>query len=403
MGSIAAQGLAALTGLLLARWLSVPNYGLYTVMISLIGAMNVLTQGGTHFSFTAILGRVWPDKARSADVVAAVLKVRWWVSMIMLPPLLGATTWLLHKNGATAFQMFTLNAILIAMWWADMQTRLVDRVLHYAHQTTRLQMLDTALAAFRLIVTCVLYFGHQLFIIPVVLLNFLVSLLRVAPIKKWLHAIIPVREAQVQPSDMAEIIGSIKKTIPVEVYFVFQTQIVLAALSILGTVSDVASFGALTRIGQLLVPITMFTTAFSVPIFSRAQKNLSGLLFGLTFVSLLPGILLIGISAYFPSVLLWLIGDNYAGLNEGIFWATIAAAATNSAKALRNLVGHRGWVRFNILQLPLGLLWIFGGSLLLDLSTLTGAFQFQLGFAIIMAISGLLDFIAAMYLRCLRN
>lgn len=393
-GSAGAQGLAAVTGLFLARWLSVEDYALFTVMITLIAAMNVLTKGGTHFGYASILGRVWPDKERAAQAVVAVLQVRKKVSLWTLPPVVLVTAWLLNKNGATAAETLVLCAVLCVIWWADMQTRLVDQILYYAHKTTRVQLVDTALAALRLACAACLFFFNVLHVIPAVLLSTAVALARIPFILGWVRKLVPVQKAIPQQADIDIIRDSVKKQLPVEIYMVLQTQIILGLLSIFGSGADVAGFGALGRIGQILVPVTMFTSAFLIPIYTCATTKLIPLLFGLTFAAALPGLLFIAVTYFYPQAVLWLIGDNYAQLQVEVIWAVSVSVAIRLATTYRNLVGSRGWIRFNLMQIPLFFLWICLAILMLDVSSLVGAFQLQLGFAAIICIAATVDFTA---------
>lgn len=394
-GSAGAQGLAAVTGLFLARWMSVADYALYTVMITLIGTMNVITKGGTHFGYSSILGRVWPDKVRAAQTVKAVLTVRRTVSLWTLPPVLLLTAWLLHKNEASVSEIVVLCALLYAMWWADMQTRLVDQILFYAHQTTRVQILDTMLAALRLSGATALYLLGFLNVIPAVVLSVFVSFSRVPFIVRWVHHLVPVHEASADQSDINIIKGSVRKQLPVEIYMVLQSQVILVLLSILGTGSNVAGFGALGRIGFILVPLMMFSSAFLIPIYTRAKDHLILLLLGLVFLTALPCLFLVALTYAYPEAMLWLIGDNYAELKVEVLWAVSVSAATRLATIYRNLIGSRGWIRFNLLQIPLFVVWIVVAVFILDISTIVGAFQIQLGFAAIIAIAASVDLIAA--------
>src|SRR4051794_20751093 len=81
IGSAVAQAASAFTGLLLARWLSVQDYAIYTLIAVLMGAMTVLTKSGVQLGFTAILGRHWPDMERASAVVEAVGQARRLISL----------------------------------------------------------------------------------------------------------------------------------------------------------------------------------------------------------------------------------------------------------------------------------------------------------------------------------
>ncbi|PWQ98712.1 hypothetical protein [Leucothrix arctica] len=391
-GSVAAQGISALTGLLLARWLAVSDYATYTIMITLIGAMSILTKGGATFGYSAILGRVWPDRKLVSEAVLAVTNVRKKVSIFVLPFVIASTSFLLDRNEVSFIENFILCLFIVALWWADMKTSLVEQVLFYAKITTSIQVLDTFLSILRLIAISVIYLFSSIYILPVMLISVLVASLRILPINKWAGEFLQTRDVENNNSFTKEINGSVKKQLPVEIYYVFQAQIVLFCLSFFSNSQDVAGFGALGRIAQLLVPVTMFTYAFSIPIYTRASENVGRLLILFILLSLAPGLFLLCISVFYPDMLLWLIGPNYSNMHNEIIWAVFATLISVTSGVFRNLVSSRGKMKYNFLQIPLGFLWVGIAVFLIDLSTIIGAFQLQIGFAICAIICGLIDF-----------
>ncbi|MGP5107651.1 hypothetical protein [Pseudomonas helleri] len=392
-GNIAAQGLAALSGLLLARWLSVSDYAIYSIVFTVMGAITVLTKGGVHLGFTAILGRTWPDMTRAAQAIQSVLRVRHMLSIFILPPVLLMSGTLLWQNGAPALLICLLLCLLVIFWWADMRTKVVDQILYFAHQTTRIQMLDTSLAAIRLLTIPALYVTGYLNVLTAVLLAALVAILRIRPIIMWIHKLLPAGAHTSNPSDLAEMKAGVRRQMPVEIFYVFQAQIVLFVLSYFATSTDVAGYGALSRITQLLLPFQAFMYAFCVPIFARSTSKQGTLLLGLVALASLPGIMLIGVAALQPSMLLWLIGPNYADLQQETLIAAAVAAFSSAAGTAWSLVAHRGLVRWSWLQIPIGLIWCVIASLIFNLGTIKGALLLQGGFSIGLIVAATMDFI----------
>ena len=393
-GNIAAQGLGAVAGLLLARWMAVGDYGAYTIVITLMGAMTVLTKGGTHLGYTAILGRTWPDMTRAAEAVTAALQMRRRISVVIVPLVLGAAWMLLRRNGVGLNETLILLLLLALFWWADMQTRLVDQILSFAKQTTRVQMLDAGLAALRLVAVAALHLGGLLSLPAAVALGTLVALLRVRPILGWIRRLLPPGPAPAaRPDDTAEIRATVRRQMPVEIYYVFQAQIALVVLTLFGSVTEIAGFGALTRINQLLLPVEALTYAFLLPMFTRCSVAKARRIYlPLVALTMLPGAALVLIALLVPGVLLWLVGPNYAHLHQDIAVAAIVAMLGRGAHTAWNLLAHRGWVRFSWVQIPVGL----GASLLapfvLDLGTITGALLLQLSVAAGWIAAAALDF-----------
>lgn len=383
-GNVAAQGTAAIAGLLLARWLSVEDYAAYTIIIVLMGAITLLTKGGVHLGYTAILGRVWPDMNRVSEAIVAVLSVRRLISIFIMPFLI-LTTWILLRNNEVSPLDTTIILFLfILFWWADLRTRLVDQVLYFAKQTTKIQILDTALSFFRLCCIFLLFYSGLLNLLTAVLLSVLVALLRIGPILKWIDLLLPKEKPKVPlDTDLTEIKTGVKRQMPVELYTVFQSQIILIVLTFYGTVNEVAGFGALTRINQLLLPVEALTFAFLIPYFSRSNTiQAFKIYFPLVFVTLIPGFMLLILAIFFPQILLWIVGPNYADLNHELIIAVCVAVFLRATHTAWALLAHRGWVKFSWVQIPVGLSLCVISPLFLDLSKLSDALLLQLAFGI---------------------
>lgn len=393
VGNVAAQGLAALSGLLLARWLSISDYAIYSIIFTVMGAITVLTKGGVHLGFTAILGRTWPDMTRAAQAIQSALRVRHMLSAFVLPPVLLMSGVLLWQNGTHTVLLFLLLCLLVVFWWADMRTKVVDQILYFARLTTRIQILDTGLAALRLLIIPALYATGYLNVLSAVLLAALVAIFRIYPIIKWIKQLLPVGTHISQPADLAEMKAGVRRQMPVEIFYVFQAQIILFVLTYFASSTEVAGYGALARITQLLLPFQAFIYAFCVPIFSRSTNKQGALLLALIGLASLPGLVLIAIAGLQPSMLLWLIGPNYENLQQEILTAAIVAAFTSTAGAAWSLVAHRGLVRWSWLQIPIGLVWCSIAPFILDLNTINGALLLQSGFSIGLIVAATIDFI----------
>lgn len=383
-GNVAAQGTAAIAGLLLARWLSVEDYAAYTIIIVLMGAITLLTKGGAHLGYTAILGRVWPDMNRVSEAIVAVLSVRRLISIFIMPFLILATWILLRNNEVSPINTTVILILFILFWWADLRTRLVDQVLYFAKQTTKIQILDTALSFFRLCCVFILFYFGLLNLLTAVLLSVLVALLRIVPILKWIDQLLPKEKPKAPlDTDLTEIKTGVKRQMPVELYTVFQSQLILIVLTFYGTVNEVAGFGALTRINQLLLPVEALTFAFLIPYFSRTNKiQAFKIYFPLVLVTLIPGFMLLSLAVIFPQILLWIVGPNYANLNNELIIAVSVAVFLRGTHTAWALLAHRGWVKFSWVQIPVGLSLCLISPLVLDLSKLSDALLLQLAFGI---------------------
>lgn len=395
-GNVAAQGLSAIAGLLVARWLSVEDYALYTIVFLLMGAISVLTKGGIHLGFTAILGRTWPDMQRASEAVSAALQSRRLLSLLVLPPVITASAWLLVKNGASAIVTTGLLILLIAFWWSDMRTRVIDQILMFAKQTSRIQTLDAYLAIFRLFAVLALYTLDILNLTTAVILAVLIAYLRIKPVLTWIRKILPARKNTPSAADLKEIRMCVYRQFPSDLFHVFQVQIVILMITIFGASSDIAGYGALLRFQQLMLPVQSVTYAFAVPYFAKKKEKLLHTYTMLVLLSLIPGIALVTAAWITPSWLLMLVGENYASLTDELLRSCMVTAFVNTATVAWILVANRGWLKWSWLQIPLGILWcIVAPKFLLDMSKLGDAVLLQAGFGGALLISAITCFYSA--------
>ena len=383
MGSVAAQGMAALTGLLLAHWLPVHDYAIYTIMTVIMGTMTLLTKGGVHLGYSALLGRDWPDQAKVDAAGKVVVRIRRLMSVIMLPPICAVAAVLLLQNGVSYLQLGLLVGMLLLSWYFDMQTRVIDQILFFAKQTSRVQMLDTALNAVRLLIVTLLYLLRVLSGGAAIAVAVLIAALRVTPIKRWIVRIVPASPAN-QPSaeDYAMVRNTAMRQMPIEIFTVFQTQIMLFTLGFFAGTASVASYGALSRIPQLLVPIQVLSYAFIIPAYTRQNTHVIRRLIAYSLFCAVPAFALVMLSWLAPGPVLMLIGGNYGGLEHELVIATLNAALFNTMGIAWNLLAHRGLNHFAWLQIPVGLAWCAAAPFLFDLTHLSGALWLQAGFSL---------------------
>lgn len=381
-GNVMAQALSAAVGLLLARWLSVPEYAVYTIVISVMGAVSVLTKGGVALGFSAILGQTWPDKIRAAQAIKAMQHVRGRVSALMLPIVLIFSAALLNKAGASLVMTGTMIIALFIFWLADIRTRVVDQILFFANKSLRVQKLDTVLAIVRLFAIATLFWIDAVTIYSVIGIASLIAIFRIRPITTWIFELIPLKKAEKQPHDVTEITRLVKRQLPVDIWNVFQMQLVLIVLAWWGQPSELAGYGALSRIAQLLVPMQMFTYAFCIPYFSSSKDKIAQRYLQLLLILSLPGVALILTAAAFPEKLLLLIGPSYSNLDSEILVQAIVTAISSLTASAWSLLAHRGLAKWSWIQIPVGVTWCLSAPMVLDLSTINGALILKGGFSI---------------------
>ncbi|MDE5447216.1 hypothetical protein GWG65_39115 [Bradyrhizobium sp. CSA207] len=381
-GSVLSQGLAALTGLLIVRWMTLEDYAVYTIATVVLGTITLLTKGGTHLGFAAIVGRTWPDRMQAASALDAALRQRRLISAVILPVIAPISVWLLVRNGAQVFVVATLLCLLLIYWFADMRTRLVDQILFFAGRASRTQALDTILAAIRLALVSGLHHLGMLGATAAVAAATSIALMRVPFIERWTLRETPFKRAIKNDAYFSEIRRVAVRQFPLEVFSSLQGQLIFLIIAWVGLPSQTAEFGALSRIAQLLLPVQAFIQAFAIPSFSRAKVHVGRRLCQWVAVALLPSAALLISSLIVPNAFLWLIGPQYSALKSELAICALGVAANGVGSIALQLIGHRGWNFWAWLQIPVTLIWCLVGLTTLDFRTITGVLWLQVGFAV---------------------
>lgn len=379
----AAQAVAALAGLLLVRWMSVADYAIYTIGITIVGAIRLLTRGGVQLGLAAALARVWPDRAGAAGAVRAAVQVRLLVSALTMPPILALSWFLLDRAGASGTQLLVLCGILALIWLADFEGCVIDSVLFFDGKAVRVQLLDAVIAGGRLALIGAVRLGGMISASAALLTNLFAVAARIPQIRKWVAATLAPHARRPAPAaEVAEIRTIALRQIPVDLFVALQAQAAIFFLTQSGGGIELATFGALSRIAAILTPFSAVILAYFVPAFASATDRVGGRILRYVAIGALPGIGLAIAATVAPGALLYFIGPAYAGQAWPLMVCAWMVAATSAVEVAASLVAHRGWNRWGWLRIVIGLVWIGIAPRFFAVETAAGAYVFVGGFSV---------------------
>ena len=186
MTGFAMQAVTAVAGLLLVRWMHVSDYAVYTVGVTLVGAVRVLTRSGVQAGLASVLAQVWPNRVAAADAVDAAMRVRLLISAVTMPPILALSWYLLARAGADEGVIAALLVIITATWLADTQGSVIDQVLFFDGKAMRIQILDGVISLLRLILIGALGIVGAVDAVSAMLANLFGVVARIPHIQKWI-------------------------------------------------------------------------------------------------------------------------------------------------------------------------------------------------------------------------
>lgn len=393
--NVLAQGVGALSGILLVRWMPVNDYAIYSVFVTIAGAITILTKGGAHLGLASILGRTWPDLDRASSLINATLIVRKLVSAVLLPLILLSSFYLMHRAGADLFVNILLCSSLAAFWWADMRTRVVDQILFFSKDAPFVQMVDLSVAVLRLGLIFCMYVGGTVAIIPAAIINVIGASARIKPISNRIKKTLRGRSEPAREQDLREMKRISVRQIPTDIFFVCQAQIAMGLLITSASSAAIATYGAVSRISQLLSPVEALALAFFVPSFSSGDTGSLKKFLLLILIGTSPGIVLSVTALMLPELLLWPLGQAYSNQADAMVACTVCSAFNMAANIAWSLAAHRGWNCWGWVRIPFGLIWCVVAPFILSTDSVPGAFLFYSGFSIGVLLAVILDLITA--------
>lgn len=378
----AAQGVGAVSGLLLTRWMDVEEYAAYTIAMAMVGAIAVLTKGGVRMGLGALLADHWPDRPKVADAVSSAVRTRFFISALTMPPIVALTAVLLFRIGASWQTNLVVNGLLVAIWWADMRSAVIDQVLNFDGKAVRVQLLDTAIAIGRLFALAALWFANAITMVAALAVQLATFLVRIPLIRKWLHASLGEARGGVDDSLVRRVRTIALRQVPVDVFTVFQAQAAIFFLTQSGGSMELATYGALGRLVQVVTPFTALGLAFFTPAFAKAHDRVVPRILGFALIGSLPAFALVGACLAAPSTVLFLLGPNYAGQTGPLAIFALCTLFNIFIQQAWSLVAHGGWNRFAWVRVPIGLAWVAVAPFVLPVDTAGGAFLFFAGFSV---------------------
>jgi len=390
-----AQAAQAIAGLLLVRWMAVGEYAIYTVGITVIGAISLLTRGGVQMGLAAALAKAWPDPIRSSEAVAATMKVRMLVSALTMPAILAISWFLLDRAGAGNTIVIAILAILALVWLADTRGAVIDQVLFFDGKAVRIQALDTAIAIIRLVLVLALRLASAVSAVAALLTNLFTVAGRVPFVQRWVNRALGGQRAAAPVETTREIRKIALRQIPVDVFMALQAQAAIFFLTRHGGGMELATYGALARISQILTPFASLSIAFFVPAFAQIRTNVAATILKYVALGTLPSLLLLGWALAAPRTLLFFVGPAYADQVWPLIVVSATVAIMSAVQVAWSLISHRGWNRWGWVRIAIGVAWIGIGPLFLNVQTAAGAYWFYCGFSIGTVVALALDLYSA--------
>ncbi len=377
---IAIQGCGLLAGILIIRLLPTKEYAFYTLANTMLGTMTILADGGISNGVMAQGGKVWQDKDKLGVVLASGLALRKKfaiISLLICIPLLSS---LLLHNGASVLITVLIILALIPSFLADLTDFLLE-IIPKLHQDIKpLQKNQLIVSIGRLSLSALLLSLSPLTVIALIA-NGIARIYGNIKLMSITYRYAS-KGAIADKKTQKEIINTVKRVMPLTIYYCFSNQIVIWVLSIMGNTSAIAQVGALSRLSMILNFFSMLISTLLLPRFARISVNNKNKIVK-TFIFIQVAIILMCVCIVmlfytFPQQFLWILGKSYENLSKELILIILSSCVGLLASTTGNLLGSRGWFINPLIIIGLNIVCLLFSAYVFNISQITGILNYNL-------------------------
>lgn len=369
----AVQLLGFLGGVLVIRLLPAHEFAYYTIALSALGMMTVLSDAGVSSGFMAQGGGCWQDRTRLGVVFNEAMRLRRQLALGALGLALPLVVVLLHRQGADLPVAVMIAAALLPVYFATLTGQLRENAFKLHQDLGVLQGAQIGGALTRVLLLVVSLFALPFTVVALVAAGLAQAALNLV-LRRRSSRLLDAYAGE-DPEVRAKLRAYVARTLPGAVFYAFAGQLTVGLISIFGSTGDVAQVGVAGRLAMICNVLAAVSNVLLVPRFARLPNEparLRRIYFGLLTGLSLTGAVILGAIHFLPEAVDWVLGPQYHGLHYevklgflGALMGLVGGVAYTLA-AVRNVVASP-WV-----SVPLAALWQAGCVATAELDTAAG-------------------------------
>ncbi|MBC7941304.1 MAG: hypothetical protein H7Z19_16385 [Chitinophagaceae bacterium] len=343
-GQLSVQLLSFVTGLLLLRWMSEPEYAKTGVVLGFQATFAAFVDLGVGGSLVALIGSRAGDPRVVGGYVAAA---RWWrrLLLVFVLPLGAAAFWLVNQRQGWAWQDAAVLYGCIALTLMSMGvTAWASAPLLLQQRLGTLYALSNASSLVRLVGCGLLYATGQLNAVTLTVLGTAVSAATAQCY--WEAARRHIDEPRGCDAALRREVGRyVAPLVPLVIFYAVQGQLSTFLIAWFGQAQQIAEVTALGRLGQLFGFVSALFGMLVMPYFGRVGDDAFVHRYRWAVVGTLGVAMAISAAAFvLPEPLLWLLGSRYDHLQQEVGWVVLAGSLSFAGGAVWSIHAVRKWV-----------------------------------------------------------
>jgi O-antigen/teichoic acid export membrane protein len=306
-------------GFLCVRLLPISEYAKFAVVFAVLGTISVLMDISFSSALLPLIGERTNDRQLIADYVASLRQLAHRLFLVMAPITVIAYPLFVRRQHWSWPVVAAMVVILLVASWCARVSGAYAAVLIVRRDRKpwyRAQMISS-LGTLSLL--GLFWATHALNAFSAILLNVagivFVALAYFVRARRLLGG-----TGKPSPQMRKAIIHLSLPSIPNTVFYALQGQISILLITLFGHATDVASIGALGRLGQVFVLAGQMTPLLIEPYFaSLPAARLKRSYLGLIAAEGALCLVVTGLARAFPGLFLWILGHHYRSLGYEVF------------------------------------------------------------------------------------
>jgi hypothetical protein len=201
-------------------------------------------------------------------------------------------------------------------------------------------------------------------------------------VRHWIGQLVEGRRVRAPQAAVDEIRAVAVRQLPIDTFVALQAQATIFYLTLHGGGVELATYGALSRIAQLLTPFNAVILAYFVPHFAKVTDDVARRMLGYVAIGSVPALGLLTVALAAPQLLLFFVGPAYSAQTWPLLVCAGMVAFTNAVEVSLALVAHRGWNRWGWVRIVIGLFWIGVAPRFVPVHTAAGGYMLVAGFSV---------------------
>jgi len=380
----AIQVLGVLAGLWLVNLLPVREYALYTFALSIFAFLSVFSDLGVGGALLFFRRETRASGTAFGPYVSAAYKIRYALLAAGLCAGLVFMVAIGPDRGFSYAEIVAVAAVLVVAAWAQVGSAVVVLQLRLEGLYRGSYLAEACGNAARLAVVAAIW----LVATPLAWLAMISGASgalasRAVATRALRRAGHVIRHDPVQEDGRVPLESVVRYVLPQSLsaaYFSIQGPLTVWLSAYFAGTQSVAEVGALGRLGLIFSLLSGFMGAVLIPRLSAVTDDAHYLRRYLQFWMVLAafGVCVIALALAVPHWLLWLLGDAYAALGDGVLVVAVTAVLTSWGGYVVGINNARGWVRLQPVALVLFAATQIALIVALDLTSTIGVLYYGL-------------------------